>query len=421
VVVFAAAPAARAETQGTAVKSWLRKNAAPLGTVDPAAPFADLAALRRSIGDAGIVGLGESTHGAAEVLALKHRTLRFLVEQMDFRSVAWEDDWTLGLQVDGYIRGGTGDLDALMAQMTPQWQSREVADLLRWLREYNTGRADKVRFVGVEFYLTPPRAYETVDAYVAATAPDRLPEVRQHLRPIRPAVPETYANMYEYIMWLEKQPDQSRYVRHANQAYDIVASLPHRPGDTAHAQALRTARQIVSFYEHYRLPDEESFAYRDARAAENLRWWRDGSGDKVVYWAASPHTADAPRLRIVVPPDPDMRFASVGSYLRAWYGGRYRSLGFTFDHGTVSLGYGQTVTLPPPASDWFEQSFASVRTDQFVLDLRAAAPPPVRRWLTAPIKTRGLPHRGSGSFMDGGHLSQWFDVIVHRQQVTAMD
>lgn len=59
-----------------------------LATVDPAAPLGDLTPLRRAIGDAEIVGLGESTHGAAEEETLKHRTLRLLIERMGFRSVA---------------------------------------------------------------------------------------------------------------------------------------------------------------------------------------------------------------------------------------------------------------------------------------------------------------------------------------------
>jgi erythromycin esterase-like protein len=72
---------------------------------------------------------------------------------MGFRSVAWEEDWTTGLQIDKYIRTGKGDLNALMGRMSPQWQSRQVADVLAWLRDYNAGRSDKVRFVGVEYYL----------------------------------------------------------------------------------------------------------------------------------------------------------------------------------------------------------------------------------------------------------------------------
>ena len=90
---------------------WASHEAVPLVTVDPNPALDDFVALRPSIGDARIVGLGESVHGASELLTLKHRTLRFLVERMGFRSVAWEEDWTTGLEIDRYIRTGKGDVD----------------------------------------------------------------------------------------------------------------------------------------------------------------------------------------------------------------------------------------------------------------------------------------------------------------------
>jgi erythromycin esterase-like protein len=251
-----------------------------------------------------------------------------------------------------------------MRQMSPQWQSRQVADVLAWLRDYNAGRADKVQFVGVEYYLLGSLAYDAVDAYVASTAPGRLAELRRHLRVIRPANRE--------------------HVR----VHPVVPAA------------------------------SDSLVYRDAHAAQNLRWWHDFSGDKIAYWAASAHTANAPRLRIAVPPDPDWRYPTAGSYLRRWYGQRYRSVGFTFDHGTVSLGPEGTVALPQPAPDWFERPFGKVGLDQFALDLRTPAPPPVHGWLQAPIKTRGLADRGPDSYMAGGTLAQWFDVIVHCQELT---
>jgi hypothetical protein len=42
------------------------------------------------------------------------------------------------------------------------------------------------------------------------------------------------------------------------------------------------------------------------------------------------------------------------------------------------------------------------------------------RWLNRPVTTRGLPNGGSDAYMAGGTLAQWFDIIVHRQQVTAV-
>ncbi|HKQ00193.1 MAG TPA: hypothetical protein VJ735_07655 [Actinomycetes bacterium] len=80
---------AHAQARPAPVTGWVRHVATPLATVDPAAPLGDLTPLRRAVGDAEIVGLGESTHGAAEEETLKHRTLRPLVERMGFCSVAW--------------------------------------------------------------------------------------------------------------------------------------------------------------------------------------------------------------------------------------------------------------------------------------------------------------------------------------------
>jgi Erythromycin esterase len=137
VMVLAGSLTASSQARPQPVTGWIRHHAIPLDTVDPAAPLGDLMPLRPAIGDAEIVGLGESTHGAAEEETLKLRILRLLVERMGFRSVAWEEDRTTGLLIDEYIRTGRGNLDTLMAQMSPKWQSLQVADVLAWLRDYN--------------------------------------------------------------------------------------------------------------------------------------------------------------------------------------------------------------------------------------------------------------------------------------------
>lgn len=411
---FMTALPAEAVARQHAVSDWVAHHATPLNTFDPAAPPDDLAPLRSSIGDAEIVGLGESVHGASEEEALKHRTLRFLVERMGFRSIAWEEQWTVGIEVNDYIRTGKGDLDVLMSQMSGQWQTRETESVLRWLRDYNQGRDDKVSFFGVEYYFTGSPAYDAIEDYVTGLAPDRLDELHHHLRPIRPSVP----NIYQHIAWYQGVPDQEPYIRHARQVYRLLQRLPHTPGDRDHALVLHHARQIVSFYEHYHLSDADALVYRDAQTAKNLRWWRDFTGDKIAFWAASPHTANAPRLRIVMPGGDDMQFPSAGSYLRRWYGHRYLSIGYTFDHGTVSLGPEETIVMTPSDEEWFEQPFGTVSFEQFAIDLRQPSPPPVQRWLHAPLTTRGLPQAGPEAFIDGGTLSRWFDVIVHRQRVS---
>jgi len=394
------------------VAAWVEDNAVPVRTIDPAAPLDDLAHLRRSVGGARVVGLGESVHGTREQTALKLRTMRYLVEELGFRSIAWEDDWTLGLLMNEYLQTGRGDLPALVKQMSTAWRSHEIVEVLRWLRSYNATHRDKVRFAGVEYFTTRALAYEAVEEYVAKVAPRRLPEIREHLGPITPKTPDMKAHLDWY---LDPETDKAPYLAHARAAYALVKSLPHRPGDRRYAVTLHHAKQILNWYEGFSLPSV--FAHRDARAAENLKWWTEFSGDKVVYWAAAAHVADAPGLRYVTPPYPDVSFPSVGSYMRDWYGQRYRTIAFTFDQGSL-YGEGGPVVAPPSAADWFEKKFESVNAAQFTLDLRRPAPRPVRDWLTAEAKTRGFPEAGLDSHMTGGSLAEWFDVIIHRRTVT---
>src|SRR5262245_1416104 len=93
-VAMAVAPKALAQpvASDAMLRRWIERQSVPLTSTNPAAPLDDLRPLRRSIGAAQLVGLGESVHGAAEELALKHRVLRLLVEELGFRSVAWEED-----------------------------------------------------------------------------------------------------------------------------------------------------------------------------------------------------------------------------------------------------------------------------------------------------------------------------------------
>jgi erythromycin esterase len=74
--------------------------------------------------------------------------------------------------------------------------------------------------------------------------------------------------------------------------------------------------------------------------------------------------------------------------------------------------------MPPPAPTWFEQPLGGVGLDQFALDLRRSVPPPVQRWLHRPVTTRGLADSGPDGYVTGGTLAQWFDILIHRQQVT---
>ncbi|GAA2814396.1 erythromycin esterase family protein [Saccharopolyspora taberi] len=124
------------------VREWIAKTAHPFDTVDPSAPLTDLRPLADVVGDATVVGIGASTRSAREPVLLAHRMVRFLVEEMGFRSVVLEGDDAKSAEIAEHLRTGDGDLRAMLADARTFWRIEEVLGLIAWLREHNEAHPD---------------------------------------------------------------------------------------------------------------------------------------------------------------------------------------------------------------------------------------------------------------------------------------
>lgn len=402
------------------VGAWIDHNATPLSTSPD--DHADLAPLRDALAGAEIVGIGGSTYGAHEQFTMTHRLVRYLVTELGFRTVATEEDWDVALALDHYVRTGEGDLDALMKESGVPWRVREMRDAVEWIRDYNTTHDEPVRFVGVGVIDTRAAVYDAVCDYVAAHAPDRLPELRAHLEEIRPRGDDHVRRFITQVT------DKQGYVDHARAAQRLVERLPHEVGDAAYELALHHVRQIVAFYEHYafHLVDD---GYRDERMAETLLWWRARTGHRIAYWSTHAHSARADELTVSVPPRGEWVLRSTGAHLRDALGARYVSIGLTCDEGTVNSAWAlpptfssQPLVVPPAPADFSERPLCAHQREQYLLDLRTDDPAP-RPWLDAAAKTRIIgsiydPALASGYYMTGGSLAEWFDLVVHQRRVT---
>jgi erythromycin esterase len=100
-----------------------------------------------------VAGFGESYHTSGGFYRMKHRTFRFLVEQMGFRAFAMETNWQGAQLATTYVQGGSGTAEEAIGQHIVVWQGTEYADLVRWIREWNVAHpnpADKVAFFGFD-------------------------------------------------------------------------------------------------------------------------------------------------------------------------------------------------------------------------------------------------------------------------------
>jgi erythromycin esterase-like protein len=73
--------------------------------------------LKKIIGDARIVALGEATHGTREFFQLKHRMLEFLATEMGFTIFSIEANMPEAYRVNDYVLTGVGDPAALLRGM----------------------------------------------------------------------------------------------------------------------------------------------------------------------------------------------------------------------------------------------------------------------------------------------------------------
>ncbi|WP_329558217.1 erythromycin esterase family protein [Streptomyces uncialis] len=150
--------------------------------------------------------------------------------------------------------------------------------------------------------------------------------------------------------------------------------------------------------------------------AEGTIQWHEDTSDRIVYLGGIAHTVNGDP-RTVSPSSPPMTHRNAGSYLREYFGAGYVSIGLTFHHGTAPY-----QVLPPPA-EFADAVLGGTGLDAYLLDLRADGPPPVRTWLDTPTRTRLIgpdydPDDNAAYHLSGGSLADWFDAILHTQEVT---
>ena len=189
-VVVAAVVLSAQTRQEAAVAEWVRSTAIRLQTVEAGHGFADLQPLKRVVGNARIVSLGEATHGTREFFQLKHRLLEFLATEMGFTIFSIEANLPEAYRLNDYVLRGVGDPRQLLRGMYFwTWDTEEVLDMILWMRAFNASGRGRVQFTGFDMQ-TPIVAMEIVRAFV--TRYDRTlhdgdrPGERRDPRPGRP-------------------------------------------------------------------------------------------------------------------------------------------------------------------------------------------------------------------------------------------
>lgn len=349
------------------IKAILRSKMIPLAGTEVTGDHSDLMFLKEYFKDKRLIGLGESSHGTKEHFMMKHRLIRFLVEEMGFRTFIIEASMQACLNINEYVLNGKGDArTALASQKYWTWNTTEVLAMIEWMREHNLRckRGEEVRFLGCD--IKPmAEACELLKDYIGKYAPEFFDEAATIIddAAAQPLIwPGTGAPVCSPPMLLLGWMDARRQEL-------ITKSSPEE-----YSAALLSARFILQSYES----QFDILNVRDKYMFENTVAIMDSlpKGSKAIFWAHNGHISR------------QFSFNTVGGRLADYYGSAYCPLGFMFKDGeftTVNVEKKPKVgpevyPMPAPMHDTWDEDFAEALEGVCFVDLTNPEPE-LREWL----------------------------------------
>ncbi len=136
------------------LSNWLKKNSYEIETLALTEHYEDMEPLGQIVGNAKFVCLGESRHDIREQFQLKHRFIKYLVEEKDFSIFILEASMPYAELINAYLQNGEGNIDDIMANMPGWflWDTEEISVIINWMRAYNmdTENVKKLQFYGID-------------------------------------------------------------------------------------------------------------------------------------------------------------------------------------------------------------------------------------------------------------------------------
>lgn len=335
-------------------------------------------ALMALIGDARFVLLGEATHGTSEFYRLRARLTQRLIEEKGFHGVAVEADWPDAWRVNRYVRGESGDTDAIAALdgfrrfPTWMWRNTDVVDFVEWLAGYNAAHARQAGFYGLDLY----SLFTSID------------EVLRYLGTVDPQLQAAARARYSCFDHYGEDTQHYGYaagIGLSQSCQDAVIAqlreLQQRSGaqDDAFFAARQNARLVRNAEEYYRTMFRgrvSSWNLRDQHMADTLDELalhlsaEAGEPAKIVVWEHNSHIGDARATEVG-----RMGEWNVGQLAREHHGDQARLVGFSTYEGWVTAASGwdepaQRQRVRPALADSYEDLFHRAGMPAFGLALR---------------------------------------------------
>ena len=281
--------------------------------------------------NAKVIGLGEPTHGTAEVFRLKHRLIRQLVEKGGVRHLI--------LEASVRVHNDTASQDVRIYGMEAQYADRSARRALSYLRTHDAARATQLRDAFGAPRVASDTASATLFAHLYGALSDTTLTAYQTLFLGLRATMDARRDTFVAASGAQAFKDARRHVTAIGQ-FTSLALLEH-PAARAQLRDYVMAVNVAAIVAD--VPDTE----------------------RVVVWAHNVH---------VLQREGNGGYDVLGLQLARWYGPAYYAIGFDFGSGAYRAPGPNTWVheVPAPTPGSFTASMASAGQPDLFLNIRGA-------------------------------------------------
>lgn len=351
--------------------TWPSAALVSIRSIDPNdADFADLRPLKKLIGKARVVQLGEQSHGDGATFYAKQRLIRFLHREMGFTVLAWESGFFDCEEMDKALHADTSISDArakgLFAILS---DGPFVAPVFEYARSTYASKRP-LRMTGFDIQ------YSGRD-----TRPLLAGRIFEYLSRVQPelARPET-KQAVEDLIWGRYKPIPEERDKRRAALQTIITALTGSHGNEGgreRAFYLKALDNIVAFDQQRWMtpsmpPPAQADNFRDNAMAENVLWlmreWYPQ--EKVIVWAANSHILRNAKL-IDTRTD---QFSykerlTMGDILHQRLGSSIYSIGFTAYAGEMGNPFMEPRALPPVQESSLEAELHALGREYLLVDI----------------------------------------------------
>jgi erythromycin esterase len=373
---------------------WLKDHCIPIKTTKAENGFLDLEYLKQSLKDVKIVALGENTHGTSEIFEMKHRLLEFLSTEMGFDIFAIESNMPEAYLINDYVLKGEGDPKTLLSYNTPAWNTQEVLNMLKWMRNFNKSLENSsLQFTGFDM-----QSFYGSLRYLTDYVNSNFSELKFLTDSLSILLRNTN-NAFN------KQDNRFHLaIIKCDQILSCLLDLKAEYSEKINIKEINWIIQNTNVIRQYCNFQISTGKLRDKYMADNVSWILENNPDsKIVLWAHNEHITK--------------NYQAMGEYLSRKYGKEYFSIGFSTNKGNYTAGRQNKVTtdnkLVAAVPGSFDYIFSQTGLQSFFLDLNLANHnEPNSSWLNKKMYFRTIGGNATDNQFLPATITKKFDGII---------